>query len=133
MGWMYNDSIGKAEGYSVEHLQNGWLESIRFFNEFGGFTLTSFYPAFVNGTIVSNNVYTKYQYRGQGYGKKQHKDRLKIAKKEGFDTMLACVRKDNEVENHILELFGWEILTNLDDYHRLWKKDLTKLQLKETE
>lgn len=127
MGWVCDDNLGKAEGYKTVSLVDGWLGSLSFCNEYGGFMLTSFCPAFAGRTVISSKVYIGYEHRGKGYGKKQHKDRLKIARKAGFDTMLACVRKDNKVENHILEIFGWEILTNLDDFHRLWKKDLTKV------
>jgi hypothetical protein len=75
------------------------------YNDLGGFNLS--YPdGFPLSIVLSSKVSIENGKRGFGFGKKQHQDRLKIAKNFGFKTIFACVRKDNKREIHILHLFG---------------------------
>ncbi len=61
---------------------------------------------------VSNNVFIHEQYRGKGFGKLQHEQRLLAAAlPENFLNYLICtVNKDNKAEIHILATHGWKVL-----------------------
>lgn len=60
-----------------------------------------------NQIVVSNHAFIKPEYRGKGFGQKQHKERLDYAKYLGYDLIICTVRSDNLVEKHILQKFNW--------------------------
>lgn len=76
---------------------------------------------------ISHSVQIWEQYRGKGIGTKQHKHRLKMAKKNGIKVLICIVRSDNKPEKKILRKFNWIKLYSYPDNKtimELWLKDL---------
>ncbi len=58
----------------------------------------------------SHNVEISTEFRGQGFGQTQHKQRLKFAKSLGLSLLLCSITEFNAPQRHILEKFGWKPL-----------------------
>lgn len=63
------------------------------------------------GIVISHGVEIFPQFRGQGLGQKAHEARLDEFKKY-YNYALCTVRRDNDVQLHILKKFGWVRLAN---------------------
>lgn len=95
---------------------------MRFADEFGYYELNPF-PG--NACVcVSNNAVIYPEFRGQGKGQEQHKQRLEQARNLGYTYILATVHAGNAVELHILQKNGW---ADLGGFYNHGKADCTLL------
>lgn len=79
---------------------------------------------------ISHRTYIKPEFRGKGFGKRQHYERLAVARKMGYTYIMATVRIDNGREEKILMENGWlrlhDHVSTTEDGHPvcLWGKSL---------
>lgn len=83
---------------------------MRFADKHGFYELNPF-PG-CNQIVVSNHAFIYPEFRGKGYGVRQHVDRLRKAQELGYDMIICTVRDDNAPELHILKKFEWTFLTS---------------------
>lgn len=81
---------------------------MRYADEYGWYELNPFPGS--NQIVVSNHAFIRPEFRGQGLGHKQHRERLQKAKALGYDLIICTVRTDNVVERHILLKNGWTFI-----------------------
>lgn len=90
------------------------------------FSLSSF-PG-CNTVAISHNVYVYDDFKGKGYGAELLKLRLRALSLAGFQRVLATVRQDNLIEEHILEGNSWKPLFSFDSEHQgrvvMWERVL---------
>lgn len=82
-----------------------------------------------NQLVVSNHAYITPEWRGKGYGKEQHEQRLKNAKDMGYDCIVCTVHSSNDKEKTILSANGWKTVhafKNRETGHQveIWVKNL---------
>lgn len=83
-----------------------------FKDEHGGYSLT---PLPGNCELVlSHDTWIKHDKQGQGFGQKQHLERLKKAQELGAAFLICTVSKANHVEKHILAKNGWRALAEFE-------------------
>ena len=83
---------------------------MRFGTEKGRYELD---PLPGNGdVVVSHAVMIFPQHRGKGFGRQQHKQRLKKAKELGYKYIVCTVRADNTREILMLNKNGWGLLSS---------------------
>src|SRR5271163_4328452 len=100
---------------------NGRIWSIS--NDYTGFQLT-FMPG-NRRVLISSNVRVYFEYRGKGYGRKGLALREEIAREAGVNLLMATVRNDNVIENHLLSTSGWKkLLDRSETKVSLWGKEL---------
>lgn len=91
-------------------------------------TVGKFSLSFMPGnrrTLISHDVLVESAFRGQGYGKKWLHLREELAREIGVNLLLATVKNDNSIENHLLETNGWKRYTNRKETGvSLWGKEL---------
>ena len=86
---------------------------MRFADEFGHYELSPF-PG--NGSVcISHATFIKPWYRGKGHGKKQHSNRLEVARGLGYTYIVATIRDDNAAEVAIVQKNGWRRLDDICD------------------
>jgi Acetyltransferases, including N-acetylases of ribosomal proteins len=93
---------------------------MRFSDEFGFYELNPFPGS--NQIVVSNHAFIYPKLRGQGYGSRQHRARLNMARNLGYDVIMCTVREDNAIERHILFKFGWNnvlVFNSTETGHKL--------------
>lgn len=100
---------------------------MRYANTYGFYELNPF-PG-CNQIVVSNHAFIYPEHRGHGHGKRQHTERLAMAKWLGYDLMLCTVRADNEAELHILRINNWIVerdFISKETGHKvqLWSRNL---------
>jgi RimJ/RimL family protein N-acetyltransferase len=79
---------------------------MRFGDEHGHYELNTL-PG--NSQIcVSNHAFIKENVRGQGWGKKQHIERMQNMFRLGYKAAICTVNSENMAEKHILESNGWK-------------------------
>ena len=81
------------------------------------------------GILVSYHMTVSSNYRGKGIAKFLQEVKERIAKENGYSTLLCTTRASNETENHILEKNGWKqisLFRNKRTNHDLfiWTKEL---------
>ena len=59
---------------------------------------------------IVSNVKINDKYRNCGLGQYLHSLRIKFAKEEKINFLMATTRQDNEVQNHIMKKYGWKII-----------------------
>lgn len=87
-------------GESTERLERGYYKVQ------GCFSLTAF-PGNC-GMVVSHSLWLSEKSRGKGLGSFLQYFKKKIASKYGFSLMYCTTIVTNDVENHLLEKFGWK-------------------------
>ena len=60
-----------------------------------------------NQLVVSNHAFVNPKDRGQGFGKRQHTERLRMIEYLGYDAAIATVKEGNEREEAILAKNQW--------------------------
>lgn len=100
---------------------------MRFADEYGFYELNPF-PG-CNQIAVSNHAHIFPDYRGEGKGQLQHRQRLQKAKELGYNLLVCTVKSDNKIEKHILEKYGWEkntsfFNTETENQIEMWTKVL---------
>ena len=89
-----------------------------------GWTFTvSFMPG-NRRILISHGVRIDEGLRGKGLGRKLLKLREEIAREAGVNLLLATVRDDNEIEQHLLITEEWVRLIQRDTEISLWGKQL---------
>lgn len=83
---------------------------MRYADQFGFYELNPF-PG-CNQIVVSNHAFIYPEYRGKGYGKKQHIERLNKARELGYNAIICTVSKENEIELKMLEKNDWKFCYN---------------------
>lgn len=95
---------------------------MRYSNSVGFYELNSF-PG-CNQIVISNHAFIYSQFRGQGIGQEQHKERLNTASAAGYNYVMCTVKADNDVERHILRKHGWKFL---DQFHNMESGSLVEI------
>lgn len=76
-------------------------------------------------TLISHHVSVNESLRGKGLGRKGLQERQAIALEAGITLILATVRDDNVIEQHLLITEGWQRLTQNQRTHvSLWGKEI---------
>jgi GNAT superfamily N-acetyltransferase len=81
-----------------------------------------------SGILLIHGVYLSPEDRNKGIGKKQHKERLDLIRKEfgaSISHLMCTANNHNLPELRILNAFGWEHVYDLGDAG-VWIKDLSK-------
>jgi len=63
-----------------------------------------------NQIVISNHSCIYPEFRGQGHGLALAKEKIAMAKEEGFDYMIATVVSTNTAQLKIMEKNGWTLL-----------------------
>lgn len=66
----------------------------------------------LSSIVISHGVVINEGYRGQGFGKLAHVNRLDRWKANNYHYALCTVRRDNDPQLHILKINGWVRLAN---------------------
>lgn len=74
------------------------------------------FPGIVCSVGIFGSVFLHEGLRGQGLGSAAHQHRLQYAKSLGFKYVMCSVRRDNDVQHHILKKFGWKEIGQTDTY-----------------
>ena len=89
---------------------------------------TRFSLSFMPGnrrTLISHDVFVEPEHRGKGLGRRWLEERERIARECGATLLLATVRCENKIENHLLKSHGWKRFTSRRDTKTaLWGKRL---------
>jgi ribosomal protein S18 acetylase RimI-like enzyme len=109
----------KELGYTMHDIQDG---ATSFSDKYGRFVLCPLYGEYP--IMESCEVTIHPEFRGQGHGKRQHLNRKMIAKAAGAEMLIACVRNDNAPEIAILNGFGWQRISTVNETHSLWSRRL---------
>lgn len=78
---------------------------MRYADKYGFYELNPFPGS--NQIVVSNHALIYEEYRGKGFGQKQHEQRLGRARSLGYDAIVCTVNLINSAELHILKKNGW--------------------------
>lgn len=108
---------------------------MRFANKYGFYELNPF-PG-CNQIVVSNHAFIYSPYRGKGFGRQQHIERLNKAKDLGYNLIICTVSKDNQQEIKMLEKNNWkaaEYFWNVETGHlvHVYMRELTNIPKLET-
>jgi hypothetical protein len=89
----------------------------------GAFSLT--FMAGNRRVLISHDVRINSASRGKGLGRKMLQMRQEIAREAGVNLILATVKNENSIENHLLESDGWKkFLDRKETGVSLWGKEL---------
>lgn len=100
---------------------------MRYGDKYGFYELNPF-PG-CNQIVVSNHAFIYPEFRGKGFGKLQHIERLEKAKELGYNYIICTVSRGNLQELHMLQMNCWVDLTwfkNTESDHTvaIWGRDL---------
>lgn len=80
---------------------------LKYKSETGKWALSSPHDS---GIIFSHGSFIKEKFRGKGLGNIEHEKRINIAREMGYSCIVATVISNNEIEKHILQKHGWQVV-----------------------